>query len=77
VVSLVCEFGGKGWRLFDFVRFVRRVTFMKAPDSANVSEVDRCSVEPSKMKSKKDFSCDCECIFSFQEVRVIFLFQVV
>jgi hypothetical protein len=43
----------------------------------HVSEVDGCSVEPSRMKSKKEFGCDCECVFSFQEVRVIFLFQVV
>lgn len=43
----------------------------------HVSEVDGCSVESSRMKSKKEFGCDCECFFSFQDVRVIFLFQVV
>jgi len=73
VASLLCEFGGKGWRLFDFVRFVRSLKFMKAPDSVR----HKRSVEPSRMKSKKEFICDCECIFRSQEVRVIFLFQVV
>jgi hypothetical protein len=77
VASVLCEFGGKGWRLFDFVRFVRSLTFMKAPDVRHISEVDGCSVELSRLKSEKEFICDFECIFSFQEVRVVFLFQVV
>jgi hypothetical protein len=50
---------------------------MKAPDVRYISEVDGCSVEPSRIKSEKEFICDCECIFSFQEVCVVFLFQVV